>query len=342
MPPVNDTVVTLTNRFIRVLEEFLQPDGPLIYQAGFGDESLTPVVDPFHLGPLKWSVTSNLAVPRDTVSMTYIPPSFPEAGPPRPGGVRLSLTRPIDLLTGSGILGIVGTTMVVERFPENVHTFALKATFELPVGPHGPGAQWVVALMARPGALIDDLTVREANNRRITATLQSYYDTSPSNPSPRARLNSPFDLETIVDPGVLPRVTYDELFNPVVTATTERGPVFRMEMRVDRNTDRAEAWLFTSTYTGYRLFRSLFAPFVHPASGAPNVIAVAGAGLAIGTTGGNGPVAVTLRDFRLYGRVGPRQPWSTLRELGAVAVLTPFRIIRNVLVGRPGTDVPPE
>lgn len=342
MPPVTDPVVTLTNRFIRVLEEFLQPDGPLIYQAGFGDESLTPVVDPFQLGPLKWSVTSNVAVPRDTVSMTYLPPSFPETGPPRPGGVRLSLSRPTDLLTGSGIVGIVGTTMVVERFPENVRTFALKATFELPVGPHGPGDQWVVVLTARSGVLIDDVTIREAHYRRTTATLQSYYDASPTNPSPRARLNSPFALETIVDPGALPKVTYDELFNPVVTAVTERGPSFRMEVKVDRSTDRAEAWLFTSTYTGFRLFRSLFAPFVHPASGAPNVISVAGAGLAIGTTGGNGPVAVTLRDFRIHARVGSQDPWSSLRDLGAVAVLTPFRVIRNVLVGRPGTDVPPD
>jgi hypothetical protein len=32
----------------------------------------------------------------------------------------------------------------------------------------------------------------------------------------------------------------------------------------------------------------------------------------------------------------------TLRDLGTVAVLTPFRMIRNVLVGRPGTDVPPD
>ena len=199
----------------------------------------------------------------------------------------------------------------------------------------------MVILMVRPGALIDDLTVREANSRRITATLQSYYDASAPNPSPRARLNSPFDVETIVDPGSLPRVAYDELFNPVVTAVTERGPVFRMEIRVDRSTDRTEAWLFTTTYTGYRLFRSRFSPFDDPVSGVPNTIAVAGAGVAIGTAG-NGPVAVTLRDFRVYGRVGPRQPWSTLRDLAAVAVLTPLRMIRNILVGRPDTDTPPD
>jgi hypothetical protein len=328
MPPVTDALVDLTNRFIRLLQDVIQDDGTLIYQAGFADESLNPVVDLFGLGPLKWSASSNLGVPPSAV-LEFIPPSFP-----RPGGVRLKLARPVDPMTGSVVAGSLGTAMVVERFPDFLNAFVLKAAFELPEGPHGARDQWAVALVTREGGLTDDPT-----NGRVVATLQSLFRTIPV-----ARLNSPFSNFVIIDPGFLPPETFAELFTS--TWTGKSPPAFTLEVRVDRSTDRVEAWLTTSTYTGYRLFSNSFALFINKnATGTEpvlNTIGVAGAGLGITEMGGNGPVAVILRDFRVFGRFGPSRPWSLLRDGAATAVLTPFRVISNILARRPPRNAPPD
>ena len=328
MPPVTDALADLTNRFIRSLEDLVQDDGTLIYQAGFADENLNPVVDLFNLGPLKWSASSNLGVPSSAVS-EFIPPSFP-----RPGGVRLNLARPVDPVTGSVVTGSLGTAMVVERFPDFLSFFVLKASYELPEGPHGSGDQWAVALVAREGALND-----VPANRRIAATLQSLFRTIPV-----ARLNSPFSNFTIIDPGFLPPGTFAELFSS--TREGKSPPAFTLEIRADRSTDRVEAWLTTGTYTGYRLFSNSFAPFINrSATGTTpvlNTIGVAGAGLGITDMGGNGPVAVVLRDFRIFARFGPPEPWSLLRDVAAAAVLTPFRVLRDILAPRTPRNAPPD
>jgi hypothetical protein len=111
----------------------------------------------------------------------------------------------------------------------------------------------------------------------------------------KARLNSPLSETIIPDPGFVPQSTFEELFAP-----TEIPPVVTLVVAVDRHSSIGQAWLFTSTYSGYRRFANVFAPAHDAWTGLLNTVKVVGCGVGMGGGKGQGPYAVTLRDFRIY------------------------------------------
>ena len=265
----------------------------LFYKAGFADAEMNPENDLFGLGRLEVTPTINIAnYPTAwTKVMVMVPPGVFGGGflPGKPG-VRLTLTRPA-LPAGDPVVGLAAVQAAVRKFPDTTY-FRVEATYALPVGPHGPGNRWSVTLTARKGSTtppVDDVPP----GQRIAATLQSSFDSQPV-----ARLNTvaPAVLLTpdrggLPDPGVLPQNVFDTLFDPSLPSADL--PVFTMRLSVDR-LSYGTARLWTSGYSATHHFAHVYIPV-------SNRLGAAGAGVAIGTDGGNGPVAVTLLNFQIWG-----------------------------------------
>src|SRR5688500_14821447 len=89
--PQTDSFTQMLNSIGSGFAQFLVGQPRLVYQAGFADRNLGPVVDVFHLGPMH--VTTTNAIPVSDEMMDMIPAS---AALPN-GAARFTIRRPASI-----------------------------------------------------------------------------------------------------------------------------------------------------------------------------------------------------------------------------------------------------
>lgn len=265
----------------------------LVYQAGFANRALEPVVDVLHLGPLHPTQTASLGSDPLEPKLEMIP-AQPAQG--RPAGLRLMLERPLGADGNPLTTNLVAVGAVVNPFPAGLELFMLTGRFELASGPHDVPDAWAVTVQARQGDIPDAITDRR---QRITVTLQSSYNAAATD-SYGARMNTPgggpvgtaFPIPNGLGSG--PWVP-DAVRDAVYSMDPFRSG-FELEQLVDRRADIGRAGLQARFHSNPYIERRWF---VHDLIGiSKGPITTVGFMLAI--AGGNGPVQVTVTDFRIY------------------------------------------
>jgi hypothetical protein len=322
----------------------------LLYQAGFADRNLAPVLDPLHLGPMRLTTTNAIPVSDDMMDM--IPPS---SALPH-GAARFTIRRP-----SSGPSGTIGIGPVVHPFPSNLEVFRISATFSRPLGPHGPTDSWAVVVHAREGCVPDTAT----RDTRITVTLQSAFDIEDNVPG--ARMNTvggapvgttppfgtgkgngefiPNDVfnQLFLSSGTIAAAPADHTADELELPQPSRESVFTLDLLVDRVASVGHATLYVRAAEGedgyiadpgpgYLIGYSENRPFIHPyIPFAPaNVIGAAGINIALAAS--NGPASVTLRDFRIYGLTRWDRTHGLFTTGLEAEVASAYRSVRRLLV----------
>jgi hypothetical protein len=323
-------IPTLTNVFRRMIARVLVGSGRLLYQAGFTSRTLGPVFDSQSLGDLKLSQTSNLD-PWPDEPFELIP-----ASPVRPqGAARFRIERPNPTTAGQLVRGAV-----VYPFPDRYEVIRLSATFELLCGALDFDSvspnRWAAGVLARAGDTVDELAGdlrlvdHSTKANRLAVTLQCEAD--PDTGKRGARFNTPggAPLGEPIGPGsgVGKHWLPDEVFEAIVptadfaparaenTGDPEPEPVqvspgvFTVEMEIDRAAKVAQARLYVMAWddqavsvgpgylTGYLEWR----PFHHDYL--TNDGRFDSVGFAVAIASGDGPAAVTVRDFQIHGLTG--------------------------------------
>jgi hypothetical protein len=290
---VIDDVVAGAADVVKATGHLLAGVTTLIYQAGFENRALDPVVDVMHLGPLHPTQTASLGSDPLGPKLEMVP-AQPAQG--RPAGLRLKLARPLGADGTPLTTEAVAVGAVVHPFPPGLDLFMLTGRFELAEGPHGMPDAWAVTIQARQGDIPDTITDRR---QRITVTLQSSYNAAATDPY-GARMNTPgggppgtpYPIPSGLGSGPwVPEAVRDGLYS---MEPFRSG--FKLEQLVDRRADIGRAGLHARIHSNPYIERRWF---VHDLIGiSKGPITTAGFMLAI--AGGNGPVEVTVTDFRIY------------------------------------------
>lgn len=168
-------------------------DTKLVYNASFGDYSLSPSLDKHEFGALK---------PGDTEIDGANP-----TGTLGDGEVVLAVTRPADL--ASGVVVSSGLYVTPVRFRQG-SVWGLQSTFVRPIGPISGG--WATVLNARTGDESDlngevrvsaSLNVRPGEAARLNvprgATSQTFVDLPPAMYDAIFRRDEPFTIRLLID-----------------------------------------------------------------------------------------------------------------------------------------------
>lgn len=265
----------------------------LVYQAGFTNRAMDPLVDVLGLGPLQLTQTANLGADPLEAKLDMIP-AQPAQG--RPAGARLTLERPLGadgspLTTETIAVGLVGNP-----FPAGLDLFMITGRFELAEGPHEVPDAWAVTVQARQGDVPDTITDRR---QRITVTLQSSYNAAASDLY-GARMNTPGGAPPgtpyPIPSGLGSGPWVPEAVRDAVYSMEPFRSGFELELLVDRRADIGRAGLHARFHSNPYIERRWF---VHDLIGVSKG-AINTAGFMLAIAGGNGPAAVTITDFRIY------------------------------------------
>ena len=290
---VIDDVVAGTADVVKASGHLLAGVTTLVYQAGFANRAMDPVVDVLQLGPLHLTQTTNLGSDPLESKLEMIP-AQPAQG--RPAGARLKLARPLGVDGAPLTTETIAVGAVVHPFPASLELFMLTARYELAEGPHGVPDAWAATVQARQGDIPDTITDR---HQRIVVTLQSSYNAAATD-SYGARMNTPgggppgtpYPIPSGLGSGPwVPIAVRDAVYS---MEPFRSG--FGLELLVDRRADAGRAGLHARFHSNPYTERRWFA---HDLIGITKG-AITTAGFMLAIAGGNGPVAITVTDVRIY------------------------------------------
>ena len=311
---VFEDVVASTGEIVKATGHLLAGVTTLVYDAGFADRAMHPVLDVLNMGELH--LTQGASLGNDPLDPKLeIIPAQPALG--RPWGARLTLERPLGADGTPLATGTIGVGAVVDSFPPGLELFMITARFELADGPHGTGHTWAATVQARQGEILDTIT---DHRQRIVVSLQSAYNTAAADYG--ARMNTPggappgtpYPIPTGLGTGPwLPNAVRD-----VVYSQDPYRSQFQLELLVDRRADVGRAGLHSRFHSNPFMQRRWFA---HDLIGV-NKGTITCAGFVLAIAAGNGPVTVTVTEFRIY----------RIRR-GLLDVLGEFPIIGSAVAG---------
>jgi len=306
------------NAFFAAIAQWFVGEPFVFYQAGFADAQMNPIIDEYDLGPLQHTMSTNISA--GAVSTAWVPPG--KSAPN--GGMRLTLSRPTGLAENVTInAGLV----ILNPLPRDANVLIVRATFLDLNGPHGAKDAWGSVVLAREDGIPDE--ARSLTAVRV-ALQRACRETDLVEPL-RCLLRGVRMVAPRGEPNSgdwFPDGVYKELFE---TSPFDDGisfvdySVFGLDLLVDRWGGPAVASVQTFSYS-----QSL--TFVHLELASINNLTAAGVNVAIPS--GNGPAAVTVRDFQMIGMKS--KPWTSLPIIRSLAVwllgVSAFRRLRARMI----------
>jgi hypothetical protein len=317
---------------LRSLAQSLVGEPYLFYQVTFKDGVRWPIIDLYHLGDLKRTMSTNISGYPEVFS------AIPAFGPgTTAGGIALRLSRPIhaDPTQPSINAGLV----VLNPFPADASALMVRATCLQLEGPHGESDVWGCVVHAREGGIDDIAQRKDAIRLALQTSLRPAPDPGLLIPSkPGVRMVTP---GSTTDSGLndwFPDAVYKQLFPTLLTNLTIEHSTFTLELRISRSGPPAVVSFCTSC-TGSSFSKSR--EFRHPELARVGSLTAAGVNIAIPQ--GNGPASMIVKDFQLLGlRPAKAEPSPRIIKILATVLrrVLVFRRVRAWLEGFAFRDFP--